>query len=325
MKAILYRRYGPPEVLEYAEAPEPQIKDRQILVRVHSASVNPVDWKFRSGKPRIPFLRLPRIPGLDIAGEVARVGKAVTRFKAGDAVYGMLPAFSGGGCAEQAALPERNAALKPRRLTFDEAAAVPVAGLTALQGLRDHGRIKNGDRVLINGASGGVGSFAVQLAKAFGAEVTAVTGASNREFVKDLGADRVVDYTEVDFTRIDRRFDIVFDAVANRSFGSCRRILAPKGIYLKTLPDASTLLGAVLSPLFGGKRAGLVNVRPRGADLEFLSDWFEAGKIRPAVTKIFPLSKTAEAHAHSETGHARGKIIVQIVQENQAKALGKGA
>jgi NADPH:quinone reductase-like Zn-dependent oxidoreductase len=312
MKTILYRRYGPPEVLEYGELPEPKITPRQILVKVHAASVNPVDWKFRSGKPRIPFLRLPRIPGLDIAGEVVRVGNAVTRFKTGDAVYGMLSAFSGGGCAEYAAVPERNAAIKPRNLTFEEAAAVPMAAMTALQAMRDHGRIKRGDRVLINGASGGVGSFAVQIAKSFGAEVTAVTSRKNMDFVKGLGADRVIDYTTEDFTKSDSSFDVIFDPVASRSFTECKPRLSPKGVYISTLPSLDTILRIVIGSIVGGKRARLVNLRARASDLELLTEWIEAGKIHPMIDRTFPLSKTAEAHALSETGHARGKIMIRI-------------
>lgn len=312
MKAIFYHRYGPPEVLEYGEIPEPKITERQLLVKVHAASVNPVDWKFRSGKPRIPFLKLPRIPGLDIAGEVVRVGNAVSRFKTGDAVYGLLSAFSGGGCAEYAAVPERNAAIKPRNLTFEEAAAVPVAAMTALQAMRDHGKIKSGDRVLINGASGGVGSFAVQIAKSFGAEVTAVTSRKNLDFVKGLGAGCVIDYTAEDFTKSDSSFDIIFDPVARRSFTECKPLLSPKGVYISTLPSLDTILRIVIGSIVGGKRARLVNLRARTSDLELLTEGIEAGKIHPMIDRIFPLSKTAEAHALSETGHARGKIMIRI-------------
>jgi NADPH:quinone reductase-like Zn-dependent oxidoreductase len=312
MKAVLYRRYGPPEVLECGEIPEPTITAGQILVKVRAVSVNPVDWKFRSGKPRIPFLRLPRIPGLDIAGEVVRVGKAVSRFKTRDAVFGLLSVFSGGGCAEYAAVPEKNAAIKPRNLTFEEAAAVPVAGLTALQALRDHGNIKSSDRVLINGASGGVGSFAVQIAKRFGAEVTAVTSRKNMDFVKGLGADRVIDYTTEDFTKSDSSFDIIFDPVARRSFTECKPRLSPKGVYISTLPSPGTILQIVIGSIVGGKRARLVNLRARASDLELLTEWIEAGKIHPMIDRTFPLSHTAEAHALSETGHARGKIVIRI-------------
>jgi len=312
MKAILYRRYGPPEVLEYTDLPEPQIRVDQILVKVHATSVNPVDWKFRNGKPRIPFLKLPRIPGSDIAGVVIQVGKSAGRFKPGEAVFAVLSPFSGGGCAEYAAVPWRRAAVKPRNLAFEEAAAVPIAGLTALQALRDHGKIRRGHHVLINGASGGVGSFAVQIAKAHGAAVTAVTSRKNTDFVRELGADDVIDYTAEDFTKSGSRFDIIFDPIGNRSFAECKLVLNPDGVYITTLPSPAMILPILITPVVGGKQARLVNLRARASDLAILLEWIEAGKIRPRIDKIFPLSKTSEAQAYSETGHARGKIVIKV-------------
>lgn len=312
MKAVLYRRYGPPEVLEYAEVPEPPVGVDQLLVKVHAASVNPVDWKFRNGKPRIPFLKFPRIPGSDIAGTVVRAGKSAGRFEPGEAVYAMLSPFSGGGCAEYAAVPVRRAAVKPKNLTFEEAAAVPIAALTALQGLRDLGKIRRGHRVLINGASGGVGSFAVQIAKAHGAAVTAVTSRKNADFVRELGADDVIDYTAEDFTKSGSHFEIIFDPIGNRSFSSCEPVLSPKGVYITTLPNVDTVLQMAIRFLLPGKQARLVNVRARASDLVILTKWIEAGMIRPKIDKIFPLSKTAEAQAYSETGHARGKIVIKV-------------
>jgi NADPH:quinone reductase-like Zn-dependent oxidoreductase len=312
MKAIIYRRYGSPEVLEVADLPEPKPSGRQILIKVHAAGINPVDCKMRSGKPRIPGLRLPRIPGSDVAGEVVRVAREATRFRPGDAVYAMLSPFSGGACAEYALVPERRAAIKPTNLSFPESAAVPVAGLAALQALRDLGKVQPGGRVLINGASGGVGSFAVQIAKAYGAEVTGVTSSRNLDFVKALGADRVIDYAREDFTRSDFRYDIVLDAVSNRSFPECKSILRPKGVYIATLPSISLIFHAASSLLSGGRRAKLFSVRARAADLECLRESIEAGKLRPRIDRIFPLERTAEAHAYSETGHARGKIVIHI-------------
>lgn len=312
MKAIVYRRFGPPDVLEEAEIPEPGITSKQLLVKVHASSVNPVDWKIRSGINKIPGLRLPRVPGSDIAGEVVKVGGSVVRFTVGDPVYGALSPFSGGACAEYAALPEKNAALKPQNLSVEEAAAVPIAGLTALQALRDYGKIKVGQSVLINGASGGVGSFAVQIAKAYGAEVTAVAGGKNIDFVKRLGADHVLDYTAEDVTRTTKRYAVVFDAVASLSFKTCKPILIPGGSYITTLPSLSLIPYLFLTAVFGGKRAYLLTVRLRGADLEILREWIEAGKIRPVVEETFPLARTAEAHARSEAGHVRGKLVIQI-------------
>lgn len=314
MKAILYRRYGPAEVLEYTDLPDPKIREDQILVQVKAASVNPVDWKLRSGKPRIPFLKLPRIPGSDIAGVVVRTGRSVRGFKEGDAVFAMLPPFSGGACAEYAAVSPRNAAVKPRNLTFQEAAAVPLAALAALQALRNHGKIGRGQRVLINGASGGVGSFAVQIAKSQGADVTGVTSRPHADFIRELGADEVIDYTAEDFTKSGSHFDVLFDTVANRAFTECKPILNSKGIYIATLPSPGLILHLMTTPILGGKQARLLNVRARGSDLGLLAEWIEAGKIRPRIDRTFPLEKTAEAQAYSETGHARGKIVIKVTE-----------
>ena len=314
MKAVFYRRYGGPEVLELGELPEPAIGDRQLLVKVRATSVNPADWKFRRGTPRIPFLPMPRIPGLDVAGEIVRVGSTVTRFRAGEAVYAMLSPLAGGGCAEYAAVAERSAARAPQSLSLDEAAAVPVAALSALQLLRDLGRIVRDQAVLINGASGGVGSCAVQIARLRGAEVTAVCSARNREFVLALGAHHVIDYASEDFAAAPSRYDLIVDAVGTRSFRACRAALRPKGRYVSTLPAVSTLLGMTLGPLTGGKRAGLLMVRARGSDLEQLTAWIDAGRLRPRIDRRLPLSQTADAHALSEAGHVRGKIVITVTQ-----------
>lgn len=312
MKVILYRHYGPPDVLEYVDIPRPIISTKKILVKVHATSVNPVDWKIRSGKNKIPGFKFPKIPGSDISGEIVEVGKAVTRFKPGDFVYGMLFPFSGGACAEYAAIPEKNAAQKPKNISFLEAATVPIAGLAALQALRNHGKIQSGNRVLINGASGGVGSFAVQIAKVYGAEVTAVTSKRNMEFVKSLGADHVLDYSSDDFTKSRSNFNIIFDAVANRSFAECKSALSSRGAYITTLPSLATIFQLFTTVIFGGKQVRLLNVWPRSADLDLLREWLEDGKIHPCIDRTFLLSQTSEAHAYSETGHARGKIVILV-------------
>ncbi|HXZ25748.1 MAG TPA: NAD(P)-dependent alcohol dehydrogenase [Nitrospiria bacterium] len=312
MKAVFYRRHGGPDVLELGELPEPAIGDRQLLVKVRATSVNPVDWKFRRGAPSIPFLPMPRIPGVDVAGEIVRVGPTVTRFRAGDAVYAMLSPFAGGGCAEYAAVPERSAARAPQSLSLDEAAAVPLAALSALQLLRDLGHIEQGQAVLINGASGGVGSCAVQIARLRGAEVTAVCGARNREFVLALGAHHAIDYAVEDFAAASSRYDLIVDAVGTRSFRACRAALRPNGRYVSTLPAVSTLMGMALGPVMGGKRARLLMARARGSDLDQLTAWIDAGLLRPQIDRRLPLSQTAEAHALSEAGHVRGKIVIQV-------------
>jgi NADPH:quinone reductase-like Zn-dependent oxidoreductase len=312
MKAVIYRRYGSPEVLEHIEIPDPVMGNSEILVKVRASSVNVVDWKIRSGKNRIPGLRPPRIPGLDVAGEVVQTGKAVTRFKRGDLIFAMLSPFRRGACAEYVTVPEKNAARMPKNLSFAEAAAVPVAGLAALQALRDHGKIKNGDRILINGASGGVGSFAVQIAKTYETEVTAVTSKANLDFVKSLGADRVMDYSSEDFTKSGGNYDIIFDTVAKRSFSECKPVLSPNGIYVTTVPSPRSIIQLFVTSITGGKQARLLNVRPRSQDLDILREWLEAQKIRPVIDRTYPLSKTAEAHAYSEAGHARGKIVILV-------------
>lgn len=314
MKAVVYRKPGPPEVLEYADAPEPAVSAHALLVRVHAVGVNPVDWKMRRMRLRPPWQRFPVIPGSDLAGEVVRVGPKVARFRPGDAVFGMLSPFAGGACAEYAALPEASAAQKPDNLTFVEAAAIPIAGLAALQALRDVGRLEPGQRVLVNGASGGVGTFAVQIAKALGTEVTGVTSAANAEFVLGLGADRVLDYRSQDFTTLGDRYDVIFDAVATRSFRACAAALAPRGTYVSTLPAPSTIAQMVVGPVLGGKRAGVLFLRGRGADLDALRKMVEAGKLRPHIDRTFALRDTAQAHALSETGHARGKLVIRVVE-----------
>jgi NADPH:quinone reductase-like Zn-dependent oxidoreductase len=312
MNAVFYRRPGPPDVLEVGELPEPPISARQLLVRVRAAGVNPVDCKMRAMRVRPPWQRFPMIPGSDVAGEVVRVGAEVTRFQAGDAVYGMVSPFTGGANAEYAAVPERQAARKPANLDYETAAAVPIAGLTALQALRDYGRLRPGDRVLINGASGGVGSFAVQIGKALGATVTAVTSGRNAEWVKALGADRIVDYQREDFTRSNERYVVVLDAVSSSSFGRCKPILSPRGTYVRTLPSASTILHAVTSAIPLGRRARIFVLRPRAADLERLSELIEAGRVKPQIERVYPLSQAAQAHAASEAGRVRGKLVLRV-------------
>lgn len=312
MKAVIYRRPGPPDVLEYADVPDPAITGRQVLVRVRAAGVNPVDWKMRRMRLRVPWQRWPVIPGSDLAGEVVRAGAAATRFQPGDAVYGMLSPFTGGAYAEYAAVAEDRLARKPANCSFEEAAAVPVAGLAALQALRDLGHIAAGARVLINGASGGVGSFAVQIAKAYGAVVTAVSSGKNAEFTTALGADRAIDYLREDFTRSGGAYDLIFDAVAGRTFSECRRVLDRHGVYVSTLPSAATVRDLVVGSFRQGPRARAVFLRAKRADLDALTSLIEAGKVRPRIDRVFPLAQAAEAHAYSEAGRARGKIVIHV-------------
>lgn len=312
MKAVIYRRPGPPNVLEYTDVAEPRINDRRVLVRIRAAGVNPVDWKMRRMRLRVPWQRWPVIPGSDLAGEVVRAGAAVARFRPGDTVYGMLSPLTGGAYAEYAAVAEDRLARKPTNCSFEEAAAVPVAGLAALQALRDLGRIVAGSRVLINGASGGVGSFAVQIAKAYGAAVTAVSSGKNAEFTTALGADRVIDYQREDFTRSGGTYDLIFDAVGVRAFSECRRVLDRHGVYVSTLPSAATVRDLVVGSFRQGPRARAVFLRVKRADLDALTALIEAGKVRPRIDRVFPLAQAAEAHAYSEAGRTRGKIVIRV-------------
>ncbi len=314
MKAVVIHKYGGNEVVQIEDMPLPEPGPGDVLIRVHAASVNPVDWKIRYGQLRI-FTggRFPRILGRECAGEVVETGGAVTKFKKGDRVIG-LPAIRSMGCfAEYACVPETAAFPKPENASFEEAASIPIAGLTALQALRDRGKIAAGKAVLINGASGGVGHFAVQIAKIFGAEVTAVCSGANADFVKGLGAGRVIDYRREDFTKEGKRYDIVFDAVAKRSFGECRKVLAPGGVYVSTLPALSIIVSTLLAGFPGGRKARMINVAVNAADMEWMRLQVEAGEIGIVIEKVFPLDQAKEALAYSETGRVRGKIVLKAV------------
>ncbi len=307
------RGYGGPEVLGVEEVPRPRATGRRLLVRVRAASINPIDWRIRRGELR--FLtgnRFPRIPGRDISGEVVEVGAGARSFRVGDEVYGMLGGLFGAS-AEYAAVSERLVAPKPRNLSHEEAAAVPLAGLTALQALRDAGNLRAGSagrRVLVNGASGGVGTFAVQLARSMGAGVTAVCSERNAELVRELGAGEVIDYNKEDFTWRVGAYDVVFDAVGNKDYASCRRALSESGVYVTTEPGPRGFFEQSLTALSTGKKARVVLVRNSARDLEFLREMIEGGRLRPVVDRVYPLQEAADAHAYSETKRARGKILL---------------
>ncbi|MEC4686142.1 MAG: NAD(P)-dependent alcohol dehydrogenase [Nitrospirota bacterium] len=313
MKAIVINRYGSAEVLEYKEVPLPQVKPSHLLVRIHATSVNPVDFKIRRGELKLftgiikPWVK---ILGFDIAGEVVEVGKRVEKFRKGDQVYALIGIRDGGAYAEYTSVPERSAAIKPANMSFEEAAAVPLASLTALQALRDKGKVSAGEKVLINGASGGVGTFAVQIAKALGAVVTGVCSSKNIELVQSLGADNVIDYTKKNFTEDSRTYDIIYDVVANKSFATCKKVLTPNGIYITTVPGPKTILQKLLTSLLPGRKATYIMVKANSKDLDFIKDLIEAGKIRAIIDKTFPLSQVAAAHKYCEAGHSRGKNVV---------------
>ncbi|WP_236705134.1 NAD(P)-dependent alcohol dehydrogenase [Hymenobacter sp. AT01-02] len=314
MKAIYFEEYGSAEVLRYGEQPTPTPKANQILVRVRASSVNPVDWKIRQGDLKlITGYKFPKIPGRDVAGEVAAVGDNVTRFRVGDRVYGMPNDGAGNANAEYALLAESVAAFIPERLSFEEAGAVPLGALTALQGLHDYGQILSGDRVLINGASGGVGTFAVQIAKALGAgEVTGVCGPANVELVRSLGADRVLNHHEHDFTHDVSRYDLIFDAAGKSSFTACQEVLRRNGRYVTTTPDPAAVVLDKFASVFSTKSSYVFMAKERGTDLALLSAWLQAETIRPVIAKTFPLSATADAHRFSEAGGVAGKIVLTV-------------
>jgi len=313
MRAATINQYGPPEVLQYQDVEQPQIKRDQLLVKVHASSVNPIDWKIRKGMLRLlTGNNFPMVLGFDVSGEVVAVGEGVTQFKPGDLIYARLDQLPGGAYAEYAAVAAKVAAFKPENLTHEQAAAVPLAALTALQALRDEGGLRPGHRVLINGSSGGVGTFAVQIAKAMGAEVTAVCSTKNIELVKTLGADRTIDYTQQDFTQDPVQYDIVFDAVGNRSFTQCKGVLTPKGVYVPTQPLPASFLESFLTHPWPGQKAKVVILKSSAEDLAYLKNLIEAGKIRAVIDRTYSLPEIAIAHAHSETEHAVGKIVITV-------------
>ena len=320
MKAIVRETYGPPDVLHLEDVPLPTLRDGDVLVRVRAASANAGDWHLLRGTP-LPFrliagLRIPKfkIIGTDIAGHVEAVGRSVTQFRPGDEVFGELSRCGFGGYAEFVAAPEKAVALKPATLSFEEAATIPTSGCTALQGLRK-GRIQRGQRVLVHGASGGVGTFAIQLAKAFGTEVTAVCSTRHADMVRSIGADHVVDYTKDDFAALAPRYDLILAANGDRSIWDYRRALTAHGSYAMTggsnrqLRDA-LLLGPLLS--MGRQKFGNVLMTPNQADLVLLKELCETGKVRPVIDLRFALSDVPAAIRYVEDGHARGKVVVMV-------------
>lgn len=324
MKAIVRERYGSPDVLQLKDVDKPAIDDDSALVRVRAASVNAYDWHVMRGAPLIARTgegwRRPKTvaQGIDVAGEVEAVGKNVTHFRPGDAVFGSrLGAFG------EYVLAKENSFLvsKPKGLTFEQAAAVPMAGVTALQGLRDKGELQPGQRVLVNGAAGGVGTFAVQIAKALGAHVTGVCSTRNVELVRSLGADQVIDYTKDDFTRSGQRYDLIFDVAANRPLSDCRRVMRPDGkLVMVGAPPNGRRLGPILARLLTGmiwSRFASQKMLPFLAknskeDLLVLKELIEAGKVTPVIDRTYPLSQTAEAIRYLEQGHVRGKVVITV-------------
>ena len=324
MKAIVCTKYGSPDVLELREVEKPTPKDNEVLIKVHATTVTTEDPLFRKGnnfaarlytgliRPRNP------IPGAEVAGEIEAAGKNVKQFKEGDQVYGLSP-VSFGANAEYLCLPEEGAlAIKPANMTYEEAAAFPSGALTALPFLRDTGNIQSGQKILITGASGSVGTAAVQLAKYFGAEVTGVCSTANLELVKSLGADQVIDYTKKDFTQTGQTYDIVFDVAGKSSFSRCKGALKQRGFYLRTVPTLAIFLQMLWTSKIGSQKAIITftGARPPSEmtkDLIFLKELIEAGKIKSVIDRRYPLEQIAEAHGYVEKGHKKGNVVITVV------------
>ncbi len=320
MRAIVYTEYGPPEVLRLKEVARPTPKDDEVLIKVRAASVNRSDWENLMGKPlyaRMGGLRRPRrhILGSDIAGRVEAVGKNTRRFRPGDEVFGLLWGYKG-GFAEYASTRESALAPKPASMTFEEAAAFPQAASIALQGIRDKGQVRPGQKVLISGAGGGAGTFAVQLAKLYGAEVTGVDNAGKLDLLRSLGADHVIDHTREDFTKNGNQYDLILDVVAHRSVFAYKRPLRPNGRYFVAGGSVATILQALLlgSWVGGttGKKMRLLAVQPNPRDMLHMTELYEAGKVVPVIDRRYPLSEVPEALRYLGEGHTKGKVVITV-------------
>ena len=323
MKVIICTKYGSPDVLQLKEVEKPTPKDNEVLIRIFAAIVSPSDCVFRKGEPFIArfFSGLIRpknsIPGEMLAGEIEAVGKDVKLFKKGDQVFGST-GMSLGAYAEYICLPEEGVlTIKPANLTYEDAATVCDGALTALPFLRDKGNIQSGQKVLINGASGSVGTAAVQLAKYYGAEVTGVCSTTNLELVKSLGADKVIDYTKEDFTQSGETYDVIFDAVGKSLFTRCKSSLTQRGVYLTTVPTLVIMLQMLWTSKIGSKRAiiaftGLRPAREKTKDLIFLKELVEVGKIKPVIDRLYPLEQIVEAHRYVDKGHKKGNVVITV-------------
>jgi NADPH:quinone reductase-like Zn-dependent oxidoreductase len=321
MKAVIHSRYGPPDVLEVNDIDKPEINDDAVLVRVHAAAAGKGDWLTVQGLPYVARLRygLPnpkhKVPGFDVAGRVEAVGSNASQLQPGDEVFG----WCDGSFAEYASVPQSQLAPKPTNLSFEQAAAVPISGFAALQALRDTGQVQPGQQVVVIGASGGVGSFAVQLAKAFGAEVTGVCSTKSADMVRSLGADHVVDYTQEDFTRTGQHYDLILEMAGNRPLADLRRALTPKGTLVLVggsggrwfMGTGRTLRAVLVSPFVGQRLRSFLS-KPRGEDLVVLQELLEAGKLTPVIDRTFPLSETPEAIRYVGEQSTQGKTVITV-------------
>ena len=325
MKAIVYTEYGSPDVLHLKEVAKPTPKDNEVLVKVFAVSANAADLHLLRADPFLirmsSGLLKPKntILGSDIAGRVEVIGSNVKEFKPGDEVFGDISAGGWGGFAEYVCAQEDALVLKPANLSFEETAAVPMAAVTALQGLRTEGHIQSGQKVLINGASGGVGMFAVQIAKALGAEVTAVCSTRHLDIVRSIGADHVIDYTREDFTQNGKRYDLILAANGARSISDYQRALGPKGTYVMSGGAMSQMMQAMLMGPWmsrNGQKMGNLAAKPNKQDLAFIKELLEAGKVKPVIDRCYPLSEVPEALRYLEEGHAQGKVVITVAQNN---------
>ena len=333
MKAIVRHEYGSPDVLELEEAEKPTPKDDEVLIKVYAASVNAADWRFLRADPFLVRLDSGllkpknKILGMDVAGRVEAVGRNVKQFQPGDEVFGDILESRGGAFAEYVSVPERVLVLKPANMTFEEAAAVPLAAITALFGIRDQGQIQPGQKVLINGASGGVGTFAVQIAKSLGAEVTAVCSTRNVDLVRSLGADHVIDYTQEDFTQNGQGYELILAVNGYHPISAYKRALSPKGIYVMVGGSAAQgfqalLLGPWMSRSGNQQMGILEDERDRRDLLEFLKELLEAGKVVPVIDRRYPLSEVPEAIRYLEGGHAKGKVVIAVERNHKTSQTG---
>ncbi|MFH1980321.1 MAG: NAD(P)-dependent alcohol dehydrogenase [Pseudomonadota bacterium] len=311
MKAVVIQRFGAPDTLTLEQVPLPSVGAEEILVRLSAAGVNPKDVLVRKGKFRLfTGRRFPMQLGYDFSGVVVKRGKYIRHLKLGDYVFGMINGWQGATYAEYVKVKATECAVVPPRLKPDEAAGVPLAGQTALQALRDIGNVQEGDRVIINGASGGVGTLAIQLAKILGAHVTAVSSDQNSRLCTSLGADRIIDYAATDLDSLEEQFAVFFDVFGNRSFGRVRRLLAPDGVYITTVPGWRIMWDRLWTRFFSSQKARLVVVFSRAADVEYLGELVDHGQLRPVIDRRYALKDVAEAHAYVETKRARGKVIL---------------
>ncbi len=324
MKAIIYTEYGSPDVLQFKEVEKPTPKDNEVLIKVYAASLNAADWHYMRGAPWL-FRLASGLPnpkniffGADVAGRVEAIGKNVTQFQPGDDVFGDLSACGRGALAEYVCATEDALALKPANVSFEEAAVVPLAAVTALQGLQSRAQIQPGYKVLVNGASGGVGTFAVQIAKAFGAEVTAVCSTQNVDRMRSIGADYVIDYTKEDFAKNGQQYDFILAANGYRSISDYKRALSPEGTYVMTGGATAQMFEAMLlGPLVsmtGKKKMGNSMAKPDKKNLTFMKQLLEDGKVKPVIDRCYPLSEVAEGMRYLEAGHAQGKVVITIAQ-----------